>query len=386
MDSLKPILGNAARKDQFFPRPKIRKAILEALELNQNILISSPRRVGKTSVLFNLIDEPDDLYYMVYINTEGIDNSEKFFERILSEIFNQDHLDQFNSFGKEVKHRFKIWGERIAAFKIAGTGIDLRPGEKVSYFDQLREFLTEANLEGRQIVLLLDEFSVTLENILKAENKDAAAFFLNQNRELRQTPGYQHKIRFIYTGSIGLLNVAKRLNATDRVNDLTEVKVGPLKEKEARDFIKLLFNFRLKRQPEEIEITDILQKVGIYFPYYLQLLIKEMAELEADGRLPNQIEEAFKNLIANGNSHLQHYKGRLGNIFEIGHRNFVIKLMLRIKASGGLQRNEILNMAEGEGLRGELDDVLDTLFHDGYLAENQGVITFYSIILENWWK
>jgi hypothetical protein len=36
MREFRPILGNAARKDPFFPRPKIRKDILEALELNQN--------------------------------------------------------------------------------------------------------------------------------------------------------------------------------------------------------------------------------------------------------------------------------------------------------------------------------------------------------------
>ena len=83
MSTFRPILGNAARKDQFFPRPKIRKAILDALELNQNILISSPRRVGKTSVILDLVDSPDVRFYSVYLNTEGIDSGEKFFQQIL---------------------------------------------------------------------------------------------------------------------------------------------------------------------------------------------------------------------------------------------------------------------------------------------------------------
>lgn len=380
------IIGNAARKDQFFPRPKIRKAILDALELNQNILISSPRRVGKTSVILNLVDAPDERFYAVYLNTEGIDNSEKFFQQILTRIFDLDNLDQFGKFTKEAVSFFKSWGERIAAIKIAGAGIDLTQAEKSSHFDQLKEFLDEAELGDKQIVLLLDEFPVTLENILKKEGKDAAAFFLNQNRELRQTPSFQHKIRFVYTGSVGLLNVAKRLDGTDRVNDLMEVKVGPLNAEEAKTFIALLFRFKLKRPPSEEEVQSILEVIGVYFPYYFQLLVKELADLEDEGRHEDLVNEAFRNLVANGNIHLQHYKSRLRKIFDAKQQGFVTRLLLRIKTAGGIQRHEILNLAEGEGLRDELDDILDTLFHDGYLAEVHGKISFYSIILENWWK
>ncbi len=386
MSTFRPILGNAARKDQFFPRPKIRKAILDALELNQNILISSPRRVGKTSVILDLVDSPDVRFYSVYLNTEGIDSGEKFFQQILSNIFDIDNLDQFGNFGKEAVSFFKSWGERVAAIKIAGSGIDLRQADKPSYYDQLKQFLTEAKLGEKQIVLLLDEFPVTLENILKKEGKDAAAFFLNQNRELRQTPSFQHKIRFVYTGSVGLLNVAKRLDATDRVNDLMEVKVGPLNAEEAERFIELLFHFRLKRMPSDKEVQSILKIIGVFFPYYFQLLIKEMADLADAGQKEDLVNKAFQNLVANGNIHLQHYKSRLRKIFDSKQQGFVTRLLLRIKTTGGLQRQQILNLAEGEGLRDELDDILDTLFHDGYLAEVQDKIGFYSIILENWWK
>jgi len=386
MNSFKPIIGNAARKDQFFPRPKIRRAILEALELNQNILISSPRRVGKSSVILNLVDNPDERFYAVYINTEGIDNGEKFFQQVLSEIFNLDNLDQFGKFSKEATQFFKGWSERIAGFKIAGTSIDMRQSDKVSYFDQLKQFLKEVNLGEKRIVLLLDEFPVTLEHILKKEGKDAAAFFLNQNRELRQNPNYQHKIRYVYTGSIGLMNVAKRLEATDRVNDLLEIPVGPLNETDARELVRLIYLFRLKREPSDRESDLILQKIGRYFPNYIQLIVNELGNLEEENTHDILIEKAFANMIAIGNNQLQHYKGRLSKIFEENEKRFVLKLLLQIKESSGLHRNEILNLAEGEGLRDGLDDILDTLFHDGYLAENQDRITFYSIILENWWK
>jgi hypothetical protein len=165
-----------------------------------------------------------------------------------------------------------------------------------------------------------------------------------------------------------------------------EVKVGPLNAEEAERFIELLFHFRLKRMPSDKEVQSILKIIGVFFPYYFQLLIKEMADLADAGQKEDLVNKAFQNLVANGNIHLQHYKSRLRKIFDSKQQGFVTRLLLRIKTTGGLQRQEILNLAEGEGLRDELDDILDTLFHDGYLTEVQDKIGFYSIILENWWK
>jgi len=129
---MKSIIGNAARKDQFFSRPDIRSKILESLSLNQNLLISSPRRVGKTSILLNLVDEPDENYYAVFVNTEACDSDEKFFEQILKSILDADNLEGFGKFSKEAWTTLKSWGERIAGIKLAGVGFTLNQQEKIS--------------------------------------------------------------------------------------------------------------------------------------------------------------------------------------------------------------------------------------------------------------
>ena len=66
MDEMKPSLGQPARREKFFPRDEERKKILEALDLGENLLISAPRRVGKTSILMRFIDEPNPSIYFVY--------------------------------------------------------------------------------------------------------------------------------------------------------------------------------------------------------------------------------------------------------------------------------------------------------------------------------
>jgi len=71
---------------------------------------------------------------------------------------------------------------------------------------------------------MIDEFPVTIEHIRDEQGELAARNFLKQNRAIRQNPALSKKIQFIYTGSIGLLSVVKKLNATADVNDIQTYK------------------------------------------------------------------------------------------------------------------------------------------------------------------
>ncbi|NOX48127.1 MAG: ATP-binding protein, partial [Chlorobi bacterium] len=71
---MKVVLGHPARKKQFFKRKKIREDLIEKINNGSNLLISAPRRFGKSSILLDLIDEPIDSFYAVFIDSEHIDN------------------------------------------------------------------------------------------------------------------------------------------------------------------------------------------------------------------------------------------------------------------------------------------------------------------------
>jgi len=239
-------------------------------------------------------------------------------------------------------------------------------------------------------LLLLDEFPVTVEQILKKDGVDAASLFLSQNRELRQKHEFQKKIRFIYTGSVGLLNVARKMKATDKVNDLRDIKVGPLKKSDAQILASELYKARLAYEPSATMVDYTLEKIGLYFPHYIQLITKEVQELieyEELELIESTIDTAFNNLILNGNIYFQHYKDRLWKIFSTEEVSLVNNIMSSIKKSpNGLSYDEILNLAIGSNLQNELTEILETLLHDGYLLEKESRYLFYSIILKHWWK
>ena len=68
-------------------------------------------------------------------------------------------------------------------------------------------------------------------NLIKI-SPDEAIHFLQLNRNLRQIHS-EVNLQFVYTGSIGLGNVVKKLGQLDLINDLTRVEIPPLTKPEA---------------------------------------------------------------------------------------------------------------------------------------------------------
>jgi len=386
---MKQVIGSPARKEQFFKRSDLRNEILDAITSGDSILVSAPRRVGKTSILLDLVDDPDPDVFTVYIDSEAIENPEDFFQLILKEILNGDRIEGFGKFSKSVKDSFSKWSNRLAGISIGGFGLDIRQGEKISYYDKLIDFLSEINLESKRIAILVDEFPITVEHIHHKHGIDGVRHFLNQNRTLRQNPAFQQKVKFIYCGSIGLFTVVKRLNATDRINDLREIKIGALRKRDAEIFVTDLLFGKTGMVPEIVIIDYILHKIEWWIPFYFQLMVKELSDLIVYDRQPwteKTIDTAFEKVVENGNIYFQHFKSRLSKTFEKGEFDFVVEFLTVLKSRSTMEFNEVLNMAEGHNVRLQADTILEILIYDGYIIEEDRSYKFYSPILKRWWK
>lgn len=390
--AMRGVIGAPARKEQFFPRPDLRTAILESIAAGEHILLTAPRRVGKTSVLFDLIDNPDDNIYAVYLNTEAISDPELFYRDILAAIINTDLIEGFGKFSHNVKSFLTDWAKRISSVQLGTVEVQLGGQNKISSFNSLVKFLTDIKTEGKIILVMLDEFPFTLEHIAEKYGDDAVLHFLNQNRVLRQTPQFSDKIRFIYTGSIGLYSVVKRLNGTDRVNDLNEIKPRPLKKEDAAELFNRLLRAKTGQTANEETTSYVLNKISWLIPFYIQLMVKEMAGMirYENSRIDlYTADRAFERVVANGDIYFQHYKSRLNKSFRNEQeRSLALELLSAVKKKERLLKNEAYNMAAHAKykLTERLDEIIEVLKHDGYLAEESNTYFFYSPILKYWWK
>ncbi len=386
---MKQIIGSPARKDRFYKRPEIREDILDAIFSGENLLISAPRRVGKTSILWNLVDDPDPNIFTVYLNTEAIENPEEFFQMILNGILNTDKIEGFGNFSRRTKEFLIEWAKKIAGIKIGGIGIDFRETEKINFYDQLLNFLTEIHLEDKKIVILVDEFPITVEHIHRKYDINGVKLFLDQNRALRQNPIFQEKVKFIYCGSIGLFTVVKRLNSTDMINDLREIQIGALRKIDAEKLVSELLFQKSGTIPHKKIIEYILRKIEWWIPFYFQLLVKEMSDPIIYDKEPlseKMVDTAFEKVIENGNIYFEHFKSRLSKTFEKAELDFVLDLLIALKSTSTLNFNEIINISESHNLRQQTQDILEILKYDGYIVEENKCFRFYSPILKAWWK
>ena len=89
---MKLSIGKTATGENFFLRNDIVVEIYEALNEGNNLLLSAPRRVGKTSIIQFIKDNPTDEYYCVYVDTEDVSDGQSFFRVLLKAIFDIEKL------------------------------------------------------------------------------------------------------------------------------------------------------------------------------------------------------------------------------------------------------------------------------------------------------
>ncbi len=385
---MKVVLGHPARKKQFFKRRKIREDLIEKINIGSNLLISAPRRFGKSSILLDLIDNPVDDFYAVFIDSEHIDDGEVFFKELLKEILNTDAIEAYGKFKHQTKTFFKDWSNRINDVKIAGSGVGINNGKEESNFDLFKDFIQKYKFE-KKIVIIIDEFPETIKKIHEKSGKTAAMLFLSQNRSVRQNHRLSEKLSFIYTGSIGLQSVANKLSSPEKINDLEEIEIKPLQKSEALELAKILLKEKDINLPKDLN-DHFIKKLDLLIPFHVQLMVKELADIcfEKTTIQKADIDKAFEGIIKNGNIYFQSYKSRLNDSFGKEELKFIQKLLLTIKEKDKLHFAEISNMANECKLENNLETILETLLYDGYLTANdlKSHYSFYSIILKSWWK
>ncbi len=392
---MKLSIGKTATGDDFFLRNDIVAEIYEALDEGNSILLSAPRRVGKTSIIHYIKDNPSttEEYYCVYVDTEDVSDSQTFFKVLLKAIFDVENKSRYQKSLEKAGKKIKGFLSSIDNIDISGfISVDFneKTNESIDYFEQFKDFLEKVDLDSRKILLMVDEFPVTIEHIKDEQGEQAAKNFLKQNRAIRQNDKYNQKIKFIYTGSIGLLSVVKKLDATADINDILSYKLRPLSLTEAIELAqKLLSTYRIQAKREVLEYL-LLQKIEWLIPFHIQLSIKEIRDLyRLEAKEVNEafIDQAFKELILNGDIYLDHYRGRLSKVFNRNELTLVHEILKQLTKAQSAEEAELYDLAVKHNLENSFKNILNILEYDGYLVEVEvQKWRFYSPILKQWWS
>ncbi len=382
--SINTVVGQVARGDDFFERPKIISELWRQIESGSSILITAPRRVGKTSLLAHFEDNPKDGFRLLYIITESVNSEKEFFRKLYSHIFQL--LDGIYKFSQGIKNLVS----KNKVKEITKNGIKL-DGVELDYYEGLIKLFEILDLGGEKLIIMIDEFAETVENIIKDENETSAKRFLQLNRELRHSSILKGKIQFVYAGSIGLENVVSKINSSSTINDLYTFKLPAFNRTEAKE---LVYNQILK--DSEIELLEeqfeyILKRIDWLIPFYIQLLLDEIYKLilfEEESKITNSvIDRAFNNSIEHRN-YFDPWLERLRKSYKKDDFNFVKTLLNNTSNNGVITSPEIYDLATKYKITETYKTLINTLTYDGYINNNENFQEYYfnSPLLKEWWN
>lgn len=388
---IKNVVGQAVSGEDFFERPKEIKKLWKAIKSGSHILISAPRRVGKTSIMYYIMDNPEKNYCCVYVITQSINSANGFYKKIFNALVDASSICNTTvRYSEGAKKLLSTVLDRIKSIGVETIGsLELNEGKGVDYKLKLANLLTHINLGDSKLIIMVDEFTQTVENIRKKDGEKEAVNFLQANREITQDREIRKNIQFIFTGSIGLENIVSQLNSVDLINDLYSHKVMPLTMKESCTFIdNLLKNLEFSMQAEVIDY--MLQKIEWFIPFYIQLFISEISNLQIDREFSEVskkiIDDAFKKMLSHRN-HFEHWHKRLKKSFKKEEYLYAVDVLNNMAKKGTLSSNEIFDLAVKNGFEEGYREVLQILAYDGYINNNDDplIYRFNSLILKSWW-
>jgi uncharacterized protein len=386
---MKNIVGNPARGENFFSREREVRKILTSIENDNNIQIAAPRRVGKTSILFYMLDAAIEDYKYVYVDTESLDSEEDFYKKILKEII---RIPGLQSVAAKFLTAAGALARKIKSLKVMEVGIDVQEEKGVvSYYDDLVHFLCGIQLDkGEKLILLIDEFPQTILNILGRYGTDVAIRFLQSNRTLRLNPDIINKVRFIYTGSIGLNHTVAAIDSTAFINDLNTIEIEPLRPTEAG----LLLDELLVTRGVVMEAAArdyLLTQLGWLIPFHIQLLVQELLQLDLpDGTIRQQhVDQAFNEIIAARNdNHFAHYHSRLKVQFKGQELKYASEILRILAEMGAIARTQLIDQAYLFDVNEQYRKIVEILVYDGYINNvgDKDTYRFNSPVVRLWWR
>lgn len=370
--------GDAVTGDSYLQRPKLNHLFWSFIEKGSDVLFVAPRRVGKTSIMKDLVETAPENYYCIYKDVEGANSKNLFYKRIFEML-----IQRLNGV-KKYSTLFSGWVSKYNITKIGKDGVEIGNSPK-DYQKEVTGLLFDVAKEGFTIILFVDEFVEVILNLRNANKNDEAISILHELREIRHNNDLKNII-FVYAGSIGLHYIVKEIGRPTLINDIEQFEIGPLTNSEAIQLINQLTKEATIQYNDKLQ-TYLIKKVGHLVPYFIQLMITEVNRIAYmdENKVVDSclIDKAFINVTkntANFDDWILRLKNYLGNNYE-----FVNHVLKCCAFKNKISIQEIYDIAVEKNREENYKNLIDELVKDGYFIEESGTYQFLSPFIKSYW-
>ncbi|MCY3782158.1 MAG: ATP-binding protein [Chloroflexi bacterium] len=387
--------------DRFFDREVELQLLRERVKDGTHTLLTAQRRMGKTSLVRELLRQLDDDQEIVtvFVDLEGAMDAED----AVAEIATQARPLQ------SVRRRITSWlrnsvrdvRDNIEELGISELHVKLRAGLNAGNWHQIGDQVFEAlAADDRLIVLAIDELPILVNRLLMGheyeitpERLAVTDGFMGWLRKCCQT--YEGKICLIISGSVGLEPVLSQARLSAHANVYTTLDLRPWSQEVAAECLAALARGYKVCLADEIR-WEMCRRLRCCVPHHVQLFFHHLYEhLSRNQRYKatlDDVELVYKRdlLSVRGQAGLVHYEERLRMVLGDGGYTEALSLLSEAVVNGGQLTHRVIELYRSEAAEtAEENNVVNVLYvlqHDGYLEECEGGYAFVSGLLEDWWR
>ncbi len=177
----------------------------------RSVLLTGPRRVGKTELLFQLEQRPRHGWRVVRVDLQGVTSISEAVGAIIHEL---DAAQLGEAQWKRLMEKVEGVGAAGLHLKTRESSTEQGPWHQL---DQAMDQAVNLIEDTQSILLCLDEVPWWLDDVRRTSGPESARQALARLRALRQ---HHPQLRMILTGSVGLSGLANQLGASADINDV----------------------------------------------------------------------------------------------------------------------------------------------------------------------
>ena len=377
---LRPIIpqpGSAKDPATFVGRKATTNQARRKLLAGTNLLLSDPRRMGKTYWMRYFCATTLD-FTSVFIDYEGVSSTQEFLLRTV------ESLKHVSGLANKARSWLSSLFDNFEVTATTGPVQMKKTFENSSPIKLLTDVVTGLDDrlagENKPVLICMDEVPLAIQTIARTGSPIEARTLLQQLRELRQSTT---SIRWIVAGSIGFHHVLRKCGTTVGVlNDLDNLPLGPLDHDDAVELTRRLF-LGIGRTPDHSAIIRMVEDTGA-IPYLIQKLASSIQypfiDIPAKGPITAEIiDEVFEAWIddRDESKDVTHFLTRIEDYY--GADSALAHHILRtVLAAGSISHDELVGKV---GPSDHLDQVIEDLISDHYLMEKGTGLTWrYPVI------
>ena len=375
------VVGPPVMGDDLYGRDRELHQLWETIEKG-SLLLTSPRRYGKTSVVKDMEKHPQAGWSVIYTDLEDLHDPYEFLAALLSHI-NLTPLQKTRNLLRNAR-------DATDEFQLLDlVRVNLRKPDG-NWKKDGTEIFRELKKSNPRSIVILDNLPIYLLNLQETYGDDSSTIstFMRWLRKIRQ----DLQIRFIICGSVGIDTIVDKYGLDTTVNDLAKLPLRPFEDTTAKGMITTLLDRYGINHTDDL-IKEIMESIGLQVPFFIQLMLKEIREKTNRGRkdlTSKIISDSYTQglLGTEGKKDFAGYSKRLK--IEFQGKNYqtaleILHLLARVPSAPEAELGEIHSrITRGDDKPG-FRRILDTLETGFYIARNDAGITFHNKVLRDLW-